>query len=136
MSSFHSAKFKKTLRVDPELWGCAIFGSKMAHLPWTIFFGTNYCYYFHLPIDPFHCAKFKKILKADLELWRCTISGSKMVHFPQANFFLENYFYHFHLSIGPFHFSKLKKNPSSRSRVIRMCNFWAQNGENFFQKTF
>ena len=128
MSSFHSAKFKKTLRVDPELWGCAIFGSKMAHLPWTIFFGTNYCYYFHLPIDPFHCAKFKKILKADLELWRCTISGSKMVHFPQANFFLENYFYHFHLPIGLFHFSKLKKNPSSRSRVMTMCNFWAQNG--------
>ena len=100
----------------------------MAHLPEQFFFGTNYCYYFHLPIDPFHCAKFKKILKADLELWRCTISGSKMVHFPQANFFLENYFYHFHLPIGPFHFSKLKKNPSSRSRVMTMCNFWAQNG--------
>ena len=52
---------KKTLWVDPELWGCAIFGPKIAHLPW---FGTNHCYYFHLLIDPFHCAKFKKILTA------------------------------------------------------------------------
>ena len=33
-----------------------------------IFFGTNYYYYFHLPIGPFHCAKFKKILTADPEL--------------------------------------------------------------------
>ena len=23
-------------------------------------FGTNYYYYFHLPVGPFHCAKFKK----------------------------------------------------------------------------
>ena len=29
------------------------------------FFGTNYYYYFHLPIGPFHCAKFKKLLTAD-----------------------------------------------------------------------
>ena len=25
-----------------------------------IYFGTNHCYYFHLPIGPFHCAKFQK----------------------------------------------------------------------------
>ena len=29
---------KKTLPADPELWGCAIFGPKMAHLPkWELF---------------------------------------------------------------------------------------------------
>ena len=59
----------------------------MAHLSWTIFFGTNHYYYFHLPIGPFHCAKFKKILTADPELWGCTIFGPKMVHLPQTNFF-------------------------------------------------
>ena len=26
---------KKILRTDPELWGCTIFGPKMAHLSWT-----------------------------------------------------------------------------------------------------
>ena len=30
---FHCAKFKKILTADPELWGCAIFGPKMAHFP-------------------------------------------------------------------------------------------------------
>ena len=30
--------FKKILPVDPELWGCAIFGHKMTHLPrWEFF---------------------------------------------------------------------------------------------------
>ena len=29
--------FKKILRANPELWGCAIFGTKMAHSSWTIF---------------------------------------------------------------------------------------------------
>ena len=53
--------FKKTLRVYAELWECAIFGSS----EWTIspeqlFFCTNHCCYFHLPIIPFHCGKLKK----------------------------------------------------------------------------
>ena len=43
---------------NPELWGCVIFRSKIAHLSWTFFFGTNHYYYFHLPIGPFRCAKF------------------------------------------------------------------------------
>ena len=30
--------FKKIFRVDPELWGCAIFKPKIAQLSWTIFF--------------------------------------------------------------------------------------------------
>ena len=30
---FHCAKFKKILPADPELWGCTIFGPKMAHFP-------------------------------------------------------------------------------------------------------
>ena len=50
--------------------------------------------------------------------------------------FLENYYYHSHLPISSFHCAKFWKNSSSRStvtrmsksRVMRMCNFWAQNG--------
>ena len=38
---FHCAKFKKILPADPELWGCAIFGPKMAHFPKWEFFSEN-----------------------------------------------------------------------------------------------
>ena len=47
---------------------------------------------------------------------------------PPNNFFFENYYYHSHLPISPFHWAKFKKNSSSRYRVMRMCNFWTQNG--------
>ena len=35
---FDCAKSKKILTMDPELWGCTIFGPKMVHLPKTVFF--------------------------------------------------------------------------------------------------
>ena len=56
---------------------------------WTAqnLFGTNHCYYFHLPIAPFHYAKFKKIFTADPELWQCAIFGPKMVHLLRKFFF-------------------------------------------------
>ena len=37
--------FKRIIRTDPELSGCAIPQSKMVHLSWT-----SHYYYFHLPI--------------------------------------------------------------------------------------
>ena len=52
--------FQTNFRTHPELGGRAIFGHKMAHLSWTIFFDTNHYYYFHLPIGYFHYAKFLK----------------------------------------------------------------------------
>ena len=45
--------------LEPILWGYAISGPKMAHLPQTIFFGESH-YYVYLPIGSFYCAKFKK----------------------------------------------------------------------------
>ena len=56
--------FKRIFRAGPELSGCDIFGHKMGHLSWTIFF-TNLYYYFHLSVGLFHCAKFTKIRTAD-----------------------------------------------------------------------
>ena len=38
LALFILQNFKKILRAHPELWGCAIFGHKMAHLSWTNFF--------------------------------------------------------------------------------------------------
>ena len=37
LAPFILQNFKKILRANSELWGCAIFGPKMAHLSWTIF---------------------------------------------------------------------------------------------------
>ena len=105
----------------------------MAHLCWTIFFGTNYYYYFHLTICPFHCAKFRKIVTADAELWGCTTFRHKMVHLTQTKNFLENYWYHSHLPTSPFIVHHLKKNSSRGSRVVGIHNIWDQN-EIFFRK--
>ena len=38
LAPFIVQSFKKILTADPELWGCAIFGPKMAHLPNENFF--------------------------------------------------------------------------------------------------
>ena len=88
LAPFILQNFKKILRADPDLWGCAIFGPKMTHLTWTKIFGTNHYYYFQLPIGPFHCPKFKKILTADSELWGCAIFGLKLVHLLSPPIFL------------------------------------------------
>ena len=79
--------FKKIIRADLELLGCAIFGPRMAHFSEQNFFSKNQFCYFHLSISPFHCARLKKILRADAELWRCAIFGPKMVYLPQTNYF-------------------------------------------------
>ena len=91
LATFILQNSKKILRADPELWGCAIFGSKMAHLYWTNFFGTNHYYYFHLPISASHCAKSLKILPADPELLGCSIFRPKMAHFPKWEFFRKTF---------------------------------------------
>ena len=92
----------------------AIFGSKMAHLLWTIFF-MNHCYYFHLPICPFHCAKFKKFLERIQNYEDAPFLGPKWSICPKQNFFCK-IINHSHLPINPL------------SRVMRMHNFWTKNG--------
>ena len=41
ISPLHCANFKKIFPADPELWGCTIFGAKMANLPKWGFFSEN-----------------------------------------------------------------------------------------------
>ena len=87
---FHCAKFKKILTADPELWGCAIFGPKMVHLPQTNFFWKIINIILIYLLAPFIVQNLKKILPADPELWGCSIFGPKMAHFPKWEFFSEN----------------------------------------------
>ena len=46
----------------------------------------------------------------------------------KQNIFGTQNYYQFHLPIGPFQCAKVLKNSYSRSRIMRMCHFWAQNG--------
>ena len=108
--------FKRILRADPELSGCVIFGNKMAHLFWTNFF-----WYKPLLLLLSTCWPFAlcKIYKKFLQRIQSYEDGPKMVHL-SLTIFLENYYHYY-----PFHCAKFQKNPSSGSRVMRMCNFWA-----------
>ena len=100
------------------------------------FFGTNRYYYFHLPIGLLHCAKFKKNLTGDSDLWGCTIFGPKMVHLPFPNFFWKIININLIYLLALFMVQNFIKNSSSRSRVMRMCNFWTQNGPYPLMRTF
>ena len=59
LAPFIVQNFKKILPADPELWGCAIFGPKMAHFPkWEFFRKTiNEPCFFHSRLST--CQKSK-----------------------------------------------------------------------------
>ena len=76
--------FKKFLRADPELWWCAIFRSRIAHLSWTNFFKYKTLLLLSFTYWPF---PFCKVLPVNRQLCRCTICGPKMAHFPPKTFF-------------------------------------------------
>ena len=79
--------FIKILRAEPQLWWCAIFGSRNAPFVLNkLFLSTNHCYYFHLPNGPFHCAKFHLWIQSyvDGNFW------AQNGPFPQMIIFSEN----------------------------------------------
>ena len=92
LAPFTLQNFKKILRVNPELWRCAIFGPKIAQ------FILNKMFLVQTNIITFICLlalfigqNFKKIITANPELWGCIIFGPKMVHLPQTkDFFWKN----------------------------------------------
>ena len=87
LGSFILQKLKKILIANPELWGCAIFWSKMAHLSWTKYFGYKPLLLLSSTYWPFSFVQnLKNILTADLQLWGCAIFGPKRAHLPQTFF--------------------------------------------------
>ena len=115
-----------------------------------ICFGTNHYYYFHLPfwpfiVGPFHCAKLTKKCYSRSKFVRMSHLWIQLGEFapppPAPKFFcVEIYWYHFHLTISCFHCAKFQKSSSSRSRVMRMCNFFGIKwlicpNDNFFRKS-
>ena len=63
LAPFILQNFKRIFRAGPELSGCDIFGHKMGHLSWTIFFFANHYYYFHLPSAYFIVQNLQKLLR-------------------------------------------------------------------------
>ena len=63
------------------------FGTKTAHLSWTIFFWYKPLLLLSSTYGLFHRVKFKRNLTIDPELWRYTIFGPKVVHLAQKKFF-------------------------------------------------
>ena len=78
---------------------------------------------------PFILQNLKKILTADPELWECVIFRPKMAHLPRTKIFWYKPLLLLSSTIGPFQCVKIFKNSYNRSRVMKMCNFWAQNGQ-------
>ena len=70
----------------------------------------------------------KKILKANPDLWGCSTFGSKIPQFVLNKFFWHKPLLLLSSTYWPFSLCTILKNSSSRSRVMRMCNVWAQNG--------
>ena len=67
LAPFIVQSFKKILTADPELWGCAIFGPKMAHLPKREFFHTTHCS-FHSCLST--CQKSESDINLLMKYWR------------------------------------------------------------------
>ena len=103
-----------------------IFRTKMSNLSWTKKFSVQTIVITSIYLLAlFIVQNLKKFLQQIQNYDDAAFLGPKWSMCP--NFFLGNYYYHSHLPISPFYCAKFKKNSSSRSRVMRLCNLWAQN---------
>ena len=94
ISPFHCAKFNKNITADPELWGYAILGPKMVHLPQIFFFWELLISFLStILLAPFIGQNLKKILTANPELWRCMIFGPKMARIFSRNLLMSLVFF-------------------------------------------
>ena len=93
----------------------------------NIFFvGTNHYYYFHLPIGRFHCAKYKKFLLRIQNHENAPFWGLIWSICPKQFFGGEITIILIYLLV-PFIAQNFKKILPA-DPVMKMRNFWAQNG--------
>ena len=98
--------FKKILRTDPELWGCAIFRPKTALLSWTNFLVQTIIITFIYLLDLFIVPNFKKFLQRIQSYDDVPFLGPKWSICPKQFFFwklLTSF-----PSISPFHCAKFR----------------------------
>ena len=112
--------YKKNLRVDSELWGCAPFlGSKQHVCPEQKISWYKKLLLLSSTYGPFHFAKFKRNLTMDPELWQCTIFGPKVVHLPKINFFFRK-----PVNEPCFFYSCLPTCQKSKSDINLLVKYW------------
>ena len=117
---------------------CAM-GPKWSIFPDQKLFGTNHCYYFHLPMGPFHCANLKKFLQRIQNYDDATFLDPKLSICSKRFFFFENYYYYSHLPISPFRCAKFKKKFFQRIHSYENVQFLGPKlpispNENFSRK--
>ena len=111
--------YKKSLKIDSELWWCAPFvGPKQPICPEQKLFGINHCYYFHLPMTLFIVQNLRKVLTMDPELWQYTIFGPKVVHLPRIFFFRKP------VNEPCFFYSCLSTCQKSKSDINLLVKYW------------
>ena len=112
LAIFIEQNLKKILTVDPELWGCAIFGPRMVHLPQTKnFFWRIINIILIYLLAPFIVQNFKKILPADIVM-RMHNFSAKNGPFPQMRIFSEN------LLMNIFSFIRAYLHAKNQSQIL------------------
>ena len=112
----------------------------MAHLSWTNFFWYKPLLLLSSTYWPFSLGKIlKKFLQRIKSYEDAPFLGPKWSTCPKQFFFWKIINIILIYLLAPSIGQNFKKNSSCGSRVIRMCNFWAQNGQfpqmrNFFRK--
>ena len=123
--------FKKTLRADPELWGSAIFGSKMVHLPLTIIFWGKSLMLFS---STYWTISLCKILKNSYNRPRvmrmCHFWTQQWVHLPNERFW-ENLLINLVLIIHAYLQSK-KVRHQCINKILTIKDYWNLIGRESF----
>ena len=90
LAPFILKNFEKILRADPELWRCAFFMPKMAHLSWTKKFLYKRWLLLSTTYWPFSlCKILKKFLQQIQRYEYASLLGCKWIICPKQCFFLK-----------------------------------------------
>ena len=121
--------YKKILRVDSELWGYAPFlGPKQPICPEQNFLVQTTVITFIYLLTVFIVQNLKKFLQRIQNYDNAPFLRPQWSIYPKQMFFWKIITIILIYLLAPFIEQNLQKKPSSGSRVMTMCNLWAQNG--------
>ena len=128
MALFYVQNFQKPLQRIKSYEDASFLGPKWLICPKQLFLEKIINIIFIYLLALFILQNLKQILKPIQIYEDVPLSGPKYPNLSWTKLFGTNHYYYSYLPIGPFHWAKLKKENYSRSRVMRMHHFWAQNG--------
>ena len=112
--------FKKILGVDPELWGCTIFGHKMTHLPQIKFFSEKPFIWFPYISCPLSWSKISKKSLGRIQSYEdAPFLGPKWPVCPEREFFFRKL-----ISKTCFSYSRKSTCRKSESDVNALVRYW------------